>query len=147
MTTSTSDPAAPILAGRVAIITGSTSGIGLGVARALAQAGADIVINGLGEAAAIEATRQELEAYGRRVIYNGANLLDPVEAAGLVESTIAAFGRADILVNNAGIQHVSPIETFPTAKWDTILALNLSAAFHTIRAAFGLMKEDRKSVV
>jgi 3-hydroxybutyrate dehydrogenase len=142
MTQTNTDPQIAPLAGRVAIITGSTSGIGLGVARAMAEAGADLVINGLGEPAAIEATRQMLEDMGTRVVYNGANLLDPVEAAGLVESTIAMFGRADILVNNAGIQHVSPIESFPIAKWDAILALNLSAAFHTIRAAFAAMKAN-----
>ncbi|MFM9937379.1 MAG: 3-hydroxybutyrate dehydrogenase [Novosphingobium sp.] len=138
--TNASDTSARALAGRVAIVTGSTSGIGLGVARALAEAGASVVINGLGEAAAIEATRQSLEEFGTRIDYNGANLLDPAGAAGLVENTIAAFGRVDILVNNAGIQHVSPIESFPIEKWDAILALNLSAAFHTIRAGFGAMK-------
>ena len=134
--------AAHPLAGRVAIVTGSTSGIGLGIARALAEAGADIVINGLGDAAAIAATRADLEKLGTRVVYNDANLIDPAGAAALVEQSIAHFGHVDILVNNAGIQHVSPIETFPTEKWDAIIALNLSAAFHTIRAAFGPMKAN-----
>jgi 3-hydroxybutyrate dehydrogenase len=133
--------AAPSLAGRVAVVTGSTSGIGLGVARALAAAGADIVLNGLGDPNEVEATRAALEAeFGVRVGYDEANLMDSREAAGLVEQAVATFGRVDILVNNAGIQHVSPIEDFPTAKWDAILALNLSAAFHTIRAAFAGMK-------
>jgi 3-hydroxybutyrate dehydrogenase len=130
------------LAGRVALVTGSTSGIGLGIAEALAGAGADVVINGLGEPAAIESTRSRLaEEHGVIVTYDGADLLDPAGAAALVGNTIAAAGRLDILVNNAGIQHVSPIEDFPRAKWDAILALNLSAAFHTIRTAFGPMKE------
>jgi 3-hydroxybutyrate dehydrogenase len=133
-------PAKP-LAGRVAIVTGSTSGIGLGIARALADAGADIVINGLGDAHAIEATRAGLaEASGVRVAYDGANLMDPAGAVAMVENAIAGFGRIDILVNNAGIQFVSPIEDFPADKWDAIIALNLSAAFHAIRAAFGPMK-------
>jgi 3-hydroxybutyrate dehydrogenase len=131
------------LAGRVAIVTGSTSGIGLGIARALADAGADIVLNGLGDAAAIETTRAALEdSYGIRAIYDDANLMDPAGAVTMVGNAIATFGRVDILVNNAGIQHVSPIETFPADKWDAILALNLSAAFHAIRTAFGPMKAN-----
>ena len=130
------------LAGRVAIVTGSTSGIGLGIARALAAAGADIVINGLGDAAQIETARRELaDAHGVRVDYDGANLLQPDGAVALVDNSLSRFGRVDILVNNAGIQHVSPIEDFPADKWDAILALNLSAAFHAIRTAFGPMKE------
>ena len=132
------------LAGKVAIVTGSTSGIGLGIGRALAQAGADVVINGLGEPKAIEQVCEELERGSpfSRVAYNGANLMDGSEARGLVEQTIGDFGRIDILVNNAGIQHVSPIENFPPEKYDAIIALNLSAAWHTIRAAFASMKEQ-----
>ena len=134
-------PARP-LAGRVAIVTGSTSGIGLGIARALAAAGADIVINGLGDAVQIETVRSELaDAHGVRVDYDGANLLQPDGAVALVDNSLSRFGRVDILVNNAGIQHVSPIEDFPADKWDAILALNLSAAFHAIRTAFGPMKK------
>ncbi|WP_283404324.1 3-hydroxybutyrate dehydrogenase [Sphingopyxis sp. Geo25] len=130
------------LAGRVAIVTGSTSGIGLGIARALAAAGADIVINGLGDTAQIETVRSELaDAHGVRVDYDGANLLQPDGAVALVDNSLSRFGRVDILVNNAGIQHVSPIEDFPADKWDAILALNLSAAFHAIRTAFGPMKK------
>ncbi|MBY4636720.1 3-hydroxybutyrate dehydrogenase [Sphingopyxis sp. XHP0097] len=130
------------LAGRVAIVTGSTSGIGLGIARALAAAGADLVINGIGDAGAIEAVRSELEqANGVRVLFDGANLMQPEGAVEMVDKALLRFGRVDILVNNAGIQHVSPIEDFPAEKWDAIIALNLSAAFHAIRTAFGPMKE------
>src|SRR6266550_788012 len=102
------------LAGRVSVVTGSTSGIGLGIARALAAAGADVVINGLGEPSEIERVRYKLERDHplSRVVYNGANLMKSEEAAGLVGQTIAELGSVDILVNNAGIQHVSPIETF-----------------------------------
>ena len=129
------------LHGRVAIVTGSTSGIGLGIARALASAGADIVLNGLGNPEDIERTRSELaQSANVQVAYNAANLLDGGEAAHLVTSTIAQFGKADILVNNAGIQHVNPIEDFPIDKWNAIQALNLSASFHTTRAEFGAMK-------
>ena len=132
------------LAGKVAVVTGSTSGIGLGVARALVRAGADVVINGLGDPREIETVRDELEqgAPLSRVVYNGANLMDPAGARGLIEMTAADFGQVDILVNNAGIQHVSPIETFPPEKYDAIIALNLSAAWHTIRASFASMKQN-----
>src|SRR5207237_508591 len=133
--------AAPSLAGRVAIVTGSTSGIGLGVAKALAAAGADVVLNGFGDRDEIDYTCAGIERdTGARVEYDDANLMDPMAAAGLVTRAIAGFGRIDILVNNAGIQFVSPIEEFPVEKWDAILALNLSAAFHTSKAAFAEMK-------
>lgn len=129
------------LAGKVAIVTGSTSGIGLGIARKLAEAGADLVLNGLGDRAEIDMTCKELRAAnGSLVGYDGVNLMIPAEARRLVERTIADFGRVDILVNNAGIQHVSAIEDFPDEKWDAIIALNLSAAFHAIKAAFAPMK-------
>ena len=132
------------LAGRVAIVTGSTSGIGLGIARALANAGADIVINGLGEQREIDFVCAELSRGSplSRVAFNGANLMKADEASRLVTDTIAEFGRVDILVNNAGIQHVSPIETFPPEKFDAIIALNLAAAWHTIRAALAPMKQQ-----
>lgn len=136
----TSTTAPKPLAGRVAVVTGSTSGIGLGIAHALAAAGADLVINGLGARDAIEATCAALSAHGGSVAYDDANLLDAAGAAGLVENSIALLGQVDILVNNAGIQHVSPIEDFPVDKWNAIIALNLSAAFHTIRTAFAPMK-------
>ena len=130
------------LSGRVAVVTGSTSGIGLGIARALAQAGADVVVNGLGDRDEIDFVCAELQhGCSTRVAYNAANLMRPEAARALIEETIADFGKVDILVNNAGIQHVSPIESFPPEKYDAIIALNLSAAFHTIRAAFGSMKE------
>lgn len=136
------EPSARPLAGRVAIVTGSTSGIGLGIARALADAGADIVLNGLGELAAIDRVCSQIEAGADvRVHYDSANLMQPEGATRLVGDALLRFGRADILVNNAGIQHVSPIEDFPAEKWNAIIALNLSAAFHTIRAAFGPMKD------
>ena len=128
------------LAGQVAVITGSTSGIGLGIARALAEAGAAIVLNGLGRADEIEATLAELAQYDVAVDFDPANLLLGASAAELVSATIERHGRIDILVNNAGIQHVSPIEDFPLEKWDAIQALNLGAAFHTIRAAVPAMK-------
>jgi 3-hydroxybutyrate dehydrogenase len=131
------------LAGKVAIVTGSTSGIGLGIARAFAQAGADVVINGLGEQKEIEFVCNELEngCPFSRVSYNGANLMDGKEATKLVEESIAEFGRVDILVNNAGIQHVSPIEGFPAEKYEAIIALNLSSAWYTTRAALAGMKQ------
>ena len=132
------------LEGRVAVVTGSTSGIGLGIARAFAEAGANVVINGLGDSREIDRVCEELDAISpsSRVIYNGANLMKSDEAAGLVAETIIEFGRIDILVNNAGIQHVSPIETFPPEKYEAIIALNLSAAWYTSRAAFASMKEN-----
>ena len=133
-------PSAKPLAGRVAVVTGSTSGIGLGIARAFAEAGADLVINGLGEPNAIATTCNSLAELGSRVGYDGANLLDAAGAAGLIANSITRFGRVDILVNNAGIQHVCPIEDFPVDKWNAIIALNLSAAFHTIQTAFAPMK-------
>lgn len=129
------------LAGRVAVVTGSTSGIGLGIATALAEAGACVVLNGLGDSAQIEATRAELASRtGADVHYNGANLIASNDAAALVRQSIADFGKVDILVNNAGIQHVAPVEDFPIDKWNAIHALNLSASFHTSRTAFAGMK-------
>jgi len=131
------------LEGRVAVVTGSTSGIGLGIARAFAEAGASVVVNGLAEQREVDFVCAELDAIcpSSRIVYNGANLMKPDEATSLIEETIAGSGRIDILVNNAGIQHVSPIESFPPEKYEAIIALNLSAAWYTSRAAFAAMKE------
>lgn len=129
---------------KAALVTGSTSGIGLAVATAFAKAGMDVTLNGLGDAAEIERIRADLERdAGVGVRFDGANLMQPEACAGLIESAIGAFGRLDVLVNNAGIQFVSPIEDFPVDKWNAIIALNLSAAFHTIRAAMRPMKERK----
>ncbi len=129
------------LAGRVAIVTGSTSGIGLGIARALAADGAAIVLNGFGAKDEIARTRAALaEEFGVSVGYDGADMSKPGEIVSMVAAVSADYGSVDILVNNAGIQHVAPIEEFPVEKWDAILAINLSGAFHAIRAAAPGMK-------
>jgi 3-hydroxybutyrate dehydrogenase len=129
------------LSQRNALVTGSTSGIGLAIARALAKEGANVVINGMGEAAAIEAERGKIEKeFGVKAFYNGADMMKPAEIAAMVADAQAKLGSLDILVNNAGIQYVSPIEDFPIEKWDAIIAINLSAAFHAIRAAIPGMK-------
>jgi 3-hydroxybutyrate dehydrogenase len=129
------------LAGRSAIVTGSTSGIGLGIARALAQAGANVMLDGFGKAEAIARLSDELEAmHGVTVVHDTADMSRPEQIEGMVVSAIGRFGGVDILVNNAGIQHVAPIDEFPPAKWDAILAINLSAAFHAMRTAIPGMK-------
>src|SRR5829696_8695612 len=133
-----------MLKGKTALVTGSTSGIGLGIARALAAEGANIVLNGFGDAAAIEAERAGLEAtYGIKARYSAADMSKPEEIAAMVAETEREFGAVDILVNNAGIQHVAPIEEFPVEKWDLIIAINLSATFHAIRAALPAMKRKQ----
>ncbi|WP_374244006.1 3-hydroxybutyrate dehydrogenase [Zoogloea sp.] len=130
-----------VLAGRRAVVTGSTSGIGLAVARALAQAGARVMLNGSRVAADAESVRAALAAEtGAEIAYTPANLADPASARGLVEATIAAFGGVDILVNNAGIQHVAAVDAFPDDTWDQLLAINLSSVFHTTKAALPGMK-------
>lgn len=127
--------------GKNAIVTGSTSGIGQGIAESLAAAGYNIVINGFGDEEAIEAQRQKLEQdYGITAIYNGADLTDSNAIEGLLGDAKQRLGSVDILVNNAGVQHVAPVEEFPPEKWDLIIALNLSAAFHTCRMAVPMMK-------
>ncbi|HZW47141.1 MAG TPA: 3-hydroxybutyrate dehydrogenase [Microvirga sp.] len=124
-----------------AVVTGSTSGIGLAIARALAKEGANVVINGLGDAAEIERTRAAIESeFGVKALYSPANMLKADEIADMIHQAEKTLGSVDILVNNAGIQFVSPVEEFPIEKWDQIIAINLSSAFHAIRAAVPGMK-------
>ena len=133
-----------MLAGKTALVTGSTSGIGLGIAEQFARNGVNIVLNGMGDAAEIEATRARLEAsYPVKVRFHGADMshADAIEA--LFEFINAEFGGVDILVNNAGIQFVAPIDEFPVSKWDAVMAINLTAAFHTIRLALPGMKKKK----
>ena len=129
-----------MLKGKTALVTGSTSGIGLGIARALAADGANIVVNGFGEAAAIAAVEKELQGLGAKTLYHGADMSKPDQIADMITKAEAQFGRIDVLVNNAGIQHVSPIESFPPERWDAIIAINLTSAFHTTRLALPKMK-------
>jgi 3-hydroxybutyrate dehydrogenase len=130
-----------MLKGKSAVVTGSTSGIGLGIARALARDGANVVINGFGDSGAIEKERAALEKeFGVKALYSPADMTKPDEIAAMIKTAETAFGAVDVLVNNAGIQHVAPIEQFPIEKWNAIIAINLSAAFHTIRAAVPGMK-------
>ncbi len=133
-----------MLNGKNAVVTGSTSGIGLGLAEALAKAGANIALNGFGDPAEIEKSRARLENdFGVQVIYNGADMTKPHEIEALVDEAVAKLGSLDIVVNNAGIQNVDPIEEFPVEKWDAILAINLSSAFHMIRTTVGPMKQRK----
>ena len=128
--------------GKAALVTGSTSGIGLAMARAFAAQGADVMLNGLGDAAEIEKTRAAIEAdFGVKARYNGANMLQPDEIRALVADAETSFGRLDILVNNAGIQFVSPVEDFPDDKWAQIIGINLSSSFYSIKAAIPGMKK------
>ncbi|MBX9925341.1 MAG: 3-hydroxybutyrate dehydrogenase [Hyphomicrobiaceae bacterium] len=148
----------PNFTGKVAIVTGSTSGIGLGIARALAAQGMDIMLNGFGDLDEIEQLRRDIEyicpdtraacadaerVHGVRAAYSRADMSKAGEVTGLVEETIAKFGRVDVLVNNAGVQHVEAVETFPPEKWDLIVSINLSSAFHAIRAAVPGMKQRK----
>jgi 3-hydroxybutyrate dehydrogenase len=133
-----------MLAKKSAIVTGSTSGIGLGIARALAQQGADILLNGFGDAAEIEFTRSEMQRrFGVKVRYSDADMSQPAKIRAMVDMALTEFGQIDIVVNNAGIQHVAPIEDFDDAKWDAVLAINLSSAFHLIKAVVPGMKARR----
>lgn len=131
-----------MIKGRTAVVTGSTSGIGMGVARTLAASGCDLMLNGFGQAAAIEKQRAELaQEFHVRVLYHGADLSNRHECVSLIEVAKEQFGSVDILVNNAGIQHVSPVESFPPDRWDAILAINLTAAFNTIQTALPSMRQ------
>ena len=129
-----------MLKNKVAIVTGSTSGIGLGIARALAGDGADIVMNGFGDTGEIEKLRTGIESeFKVRAVYSPADMTKPAEIEEMVRQATSEFGQVDILVNNAGIQHVAPIQNFPPEKWDAVIAINLSSSFHAIRAALPQM--------
>jgi 3-hydroxybutyrate dehydrogenase len=133
---------AGMLEAKTALVTGSTSGIGKGIAEALAAEGCNIVLNGFGDADAIEAQRADLaRAAGVEVAYSGADMTRPDQIAAMIAEAEGRFGAIDVLVNNAGIQHVDPIESFPADVWDRMIAINLSSAFHTIRAALPAMKD------
>jgi 3-hydroxybutyrate dehydrogenase len=125
------------LSGKTALVTGSTSGIGLGIAKALARQGANIVLNGFGDHATPE---KDIQALGVKTAYHGADMSKPAEIEDLMKFSAQQFGRVDILVNNAGIQHVAPIEQFPVERWDAVIAINLSSAFHTTRLALPAMQ-------
>jgi len=133
-----------MLKGKTGLVTGSTSGIGLAIARALAAQGASVTINGFGDNAAIEKERLSIEKdFGVRAFYSPADMTKPSEIADMVHATEQTFGSLDVLVNNAGIQYVAPVEEFPIEKWDQIIAINLSSAFHAIRAAIPGMKSRK----
>ena len=129
-----------MLKGKTALVTGSTSGIGFGIARALALQGANIVLNGFGEPGVIAAAEKDIQAAGVKTLYHGADMSKPAEIEAMVRAAESAFGRIDTLVNNAGIQHVAPVEDFPVERWDAIIAINLTSAFHTTRLALPKMK-------
>jgi 3-hydroxybutyrate dehydrogenase len=133
-----------MLKGKTALVTGSTSGIGLATARALAQDGANLMLNGFGDKGAIEKLRAGFEAdFGVKARYSAADMTKPAEITAMIAETEKSFGSLDVLVNNAGIQHVDNIENFPVDKWDAIIAINLSSSFHTIRAAVAGMKKRK----
>ncbi len=127
-----------MLKGKTALVTGSTSGIGLGIAKALAQQGANVVLNGFGDA---EGPKAQIAALGVRVEHHGADMSMPAQIEDMMKFAAAKFGRVDILVNNAGIQHVAKIEDFPVERWDAVIAINLTSAFHTTRLAVPAMRE------
>lgn len=136
--------ARPTLAGRVSLVTGSTSGIGLGIARALAAAGSDIVLNGFGKSEAIADAQSQIAAdFNVRVSHSPADMSKPLSIREMIDTTLASFGRLDVLVNNAGIQYVAPLQEFPPEKWDAILAIDLSSAFHTSRLALPAMLDHK----
>ncbi|CAN7266739.1 3-hydroxybutyrate dehydrogenase [Variovorax paradoxus] len=127
-----------MLKGKTALVTGSTSGIGLAIAKSLAQQGANIVLNGFGDA---ETPKSQIEALGVRADYHGADMSQPAQIEDMMKFAASKFGRVDILVNNAGIQHVAKVEDFPPERWDAIIAINLTSAFHTTRLAIPAMRE------
>ena len=130
-----------MLKGKTAVVTGSTSGIGLGIAEGFAKEGINLVLNGFGDAAEIETIRAGLASkFGIKVTYDGADMSKPEQIEAMMKKAAVDFGGVDILVNNAGIQHVCPVEDFPTAKWDAIIAINMSSAFHTTKMAIPYMK-------
>jgi 3-hydroxybutyrate dehydrogenase len=130
-----------MLKGRSAIVTGSTSGIGLGIAQSLARAGANVMLNGFGDAAEIEKTCKDLVSWtGVQIAYSDADMTKPAAIAGMVREAEDRFGAIDILVNNAGIQHVAPVDTFPDEKWEQIVAINLSSNFYAIKAVLPGMR-------
>ena len=147
MTSAMTEPtrtAPPSLNDRVSLITGSTSGIGLGIARALADAGSAVILNGFGKPEEIDAEQAAIKReFGVRVAYSPADMSDPASIEGMIKTTLKNFGRIDILVNNAGIQHVAPLQQFAVAKWDAILAINLSSAFHTTRLSLPSMLANK----
>lgn len=130
------------LKGKTALITGSTSGVGLGIAMGFAAQGTNIIINGFGDADQIELERQKIESMGVQCVYNAANATQPDEITAMIGIAEERFGGVDILVNNVGIQHVAPIEDFPVEKWDAIIAINLSSAFHATKAALPQMRKN-----
>jgi 3-hydroxybutyrate dehydrogenase len=132
------------LVGKVSLVTGSTSGIGLGIARALAEAGSDVVLNGFGVASEIARTKDRISAdCDVKVGYSPADMTKPAAIREMIETTLAEHGRLDVLVNNAGIQYVAPLDQFPPEKWDVILSINLSSAFHTMRSALPAMRKNK----
>ncbi len=132
-----------MLTGKNVVVTGSTSGIGQGIARELAHKGANVMLNGFGDAAQIETDRADMEASsGAKVRYHGADMTKPEQIEDLIATTVKEFGSVDVLINNAGIQYVAPIEEFPASKWDAIMAINLSSSFHTIQHAIPNMKSN-----
>ena len=126
-----------MLKGKTALVTGSTSGIGLGIAKSMAEQGANIVLNGFGD---VDGPKAEIEALGVKVAYHGADMSRPADIEDMMRFAAAQFGRVDILVNNAGIQHVARVENFPVEKWDAVIAINLSSAFHATRLALPAMQ-------